>query len=376
MKKVVIVIPIYRNELTELEKVSLQQAKDVLGQYDMVFIAPDDLPVSLVYQYEHILIYRFAARYFVNTASYSELLLSAGFYQRFIKYEYMLIYQLDAFVFSERLREFCSLGFDYIGAVCKGKYWDEIHCQVGNGGFSLRKISSCLRMVQDKERVFDAYPELISAFNQYEDLFFSVCQNIREADFKVADVDTARSFSAQYEICDKEELPFGCHGWFTYNYFAWYSLLVSLYKDKYLLPEPNKIEYLELSRLDAVLKCFKDIENRFTAADESFCQRAQEIFHTTCFSVWGFGDLGKKLCDLLWQNNVQVAGVYDRNLQVMPDKRIKIRQPSSQNLLGDRGIIIIGTVKDQIIQQKLLSLGKEQNKNFYLLDDFLLNFVV
>lgn len=43
-------------------------------------------------------------------------MLSAEFYDRFAAYEYVLIYQLDAFVFADRLAEFCQMGYDYIGA--------------------------------------------------------------------------------------------------------------------------------------------------------------------------------------------------------------------------------------------------------------------
>lgn len=43
-------------------------------------------------------------------------MLEADFYRRFGKYKYMLIYQLDAFVFSDKLLDFCEMGYDYIGA--------------------------------------------------------------------------------------------------------------------------------------------------------------------------------------------------------------------------------------------------------------------
>ena len=43
-------------------------------------------------------------------------------YSRFEKYEYMLIYQLDAFVFSDRLMEFVEAGYDYIGAPLNNRH--------------------------------------------------------------------------------------------------------------------------------------------------------------------------------------------------------------------------------------------------------------
>ncbi len=37
------------------------------------------------------------------------------FYKQFLNYEYILIYQLDAFVFKDELN-YCSQGIDYVGA--------------------------------------------------------------------------------------------------------------------------------------------------------------------------------------------------------------------------------------------------------------------
>ena len=48
--------------------------------------------------------------------SYSDYVLSSEFYDTFKAYDYMLLYQLDAFVFEDRLMEFWELKYDYIGA--------------------------------------------------------------------------------------------------------------------------------------------------------------------------------------------------------------------------------------------------------------------
>ena len=44
------------------------------------------------------------------------MLLTADFYRRFTDYEYILIHQLDVFLFEDKLLEFCDMGYDYIGA--------------------------------------------------------------------------------------------------------------------------------------------------------------------------------------------------------------------------------------------------------------------
>jgi len=43
-------------------------------------------------------------------------MMSPAFYDAFKAFDYILIYQLDAFVFRDELEYFCSLGYDYIGA--------------------------------------------------------------------------------------------------------------------------------------------------------------------------------------------------------------------------------------------------------------------
>ena len=68
-------------------------------------------------------------------------MLSKGFYERFRKYDYILICQLDVYVFSNQLDYWCNKGFDYLGApLFKHNSKDFGNCF--NGGFSLRKMKS------------------------------------------------------------------------------------------------------------------------------------------------------------------------------------------------------------------------------------------
>lgn len=69
----------------------------ILGCYEIVFIAPQSLAFNYGRDYK---IERFPNEYFQNVNGYSWLLLLIDFYSRFIRYDYLLIYQLVAFVFS------------------------------------------------------------------------------------------------------------------------------------------------------------------------------------------------------------------------------------------------------------------------------------
>ena len=92
----------------------------------------------------------------------------------FLDSEYILIYQLDAFVFKDELKEWCQKGYDYIGApwiaTIENTIWlkyfnivarkfrsknknnrEQIFFKVGNGGFSLRRTSSHYSIVKENE---------------------------------------------------------------------------------------------------------------------------------------------------------------------------------------------------------------------------------
>jgi hypothetical protein len=73
---------------------------------------------------------------------------SIGFYEVFRQYEYMLIYQLDCWVFRDELEMWCDKGYDYIGAPFFVKWFVDRGIYVGNGGFSLRKISNIIEYLK------------------------------------------------------------------------------------------------------------------------------------------------------------------------------------------------------------------------------------
>ena len=114
---VCIIIPIYQEKLSKTEEISLAQSIRILGSHPIVIIKPKSLNIShLQQQYPQISFENFDDTYFKGTLSYNRLMLSEEFYSRFLAYEYMLIYQLDAFVFRDELEYWCAKGYDYIGA--------------------------------------------------------------------------------------------------------------------------------------------------------------------------------------------------------------------------------------------------------------------
>lgn len=158
MNKFCIVIPVYKGELDCIEEISLKRLNTIIGDknYDAYLVHPENLNLDLYYQYyKNLKSISFNPGYFESTATYSQLCMNYDFYNSFSNYEYMLIYQLDCYLFYDAIEEWCNKGYDYIGGpiLSTDCGWDTIkkHNEkkkkgyqpyVGNGGFSLRKIET------------------------------------------------------------------------------------------------------------------------------------------------------------------------------------------------------------------------------------------
>ncbi len=221
-KKVVVVVPVYKAELADEEKISLRQLQKVLGHYPRVFVAPESLDFDYGDLGQGFDIERFPDEDLSSVYSYSKLLLRPDFYARFTEFEYMLIYQLDGYVFSDQLQEFCAMGYDYIGAPIWrfNMIWNTVShgIRVGNGGVSLRRVLACQHMVEYLQSIGSRHPffDYIAAS---EDAFFGHCAGNHSYDFTAAPFQTAIAFAVQ-EDCGHAYAhmlqgwrPFAAHGW-------------------------------------------------------------------------------------------------------------------------------------------------------------------
>ncbi len=214
--KVAVVIPTYKEELDEFEKISLAQVRKVLGNYPLVFVAPEGKIFS--YFQSSDMIVHCPPQFFQSLESYNHLMMSPQFYETFLSFDYILIYQLDAFVFYDALEFFFSLGYDYIGAPVTYSSWYGYKAnkipRVGNGGFSLRKVKACYQLVKECS-VLPNWDYFLDKF--YEDAFFGFCGVRDDVDFKTAPVFVAVRFAFDFYperfIKRTGKIPFGCHGW-------------------------------------------------------------------------------------------------------------------------------------------------------------------
>lgn len=238
-KDAAIAIPVYKKEITPYETYSFVQCNKVFKHYDRILFAPAGLCLDEYLKADSDLkVVNFPDACFESHRAYDRLMLEAEFYEKFLSYRYILIYQLDSFVFRDELQQWCSTGYDYIGAP-----WIEnplisniaANCtrarsigyniipryrqHVGNGGFCLRNVRSVLtnlRLFGSKARTWP----------YYEDTFFSFFINSYNPFFRIPGQFEALRFAFEmkpsqcYEI-NQRHLPFGCHAWEKYDIGFW-----------------------------------------------------------------------------------------------------------------------------------------------------------
>ncbi len=261
---VAVVVPGYnRAHFTPDEEISFRHLEHFLGRYDKFLVVPQSLEIER----PGFHLQRFADSYFGSAIANARLMLSPTFYSSFLKYRYILIYQLDALVFSDQLLEWCATDLDYVGAPwlqCADSPWVGTP-RVGNGGFSLRKVSSFLRVLSSDrywidpevywQRISSGKPwyarcvhlprkwfKHIKRFNgvkreveqwhlrpdgtKNEDHFWSDEAVRYDSHFKVAPFDVGLRFAFEvvprqcFEL-NKHNLPFGCHAWPRYDRSFW-----------------------------------------------------------------------------------------------------------------------------------------------------------
>ncbi len=227
-KKVCIGIPIYKIDPSHNELNALARVVELYGKsYDIYLLGPTGLDTSnYPIKEDKLELVNHHQRYFQSVFSYNLLLMQSGFYKPFLKYQYLLIYQLDAFILSDRLEEVCEWGYDYIGAPWSDNSWMETMNQklktsfftrfflkVGNGGFSLRNVKKSYRIA-----LFFTPFKLFWKAKWNEDIFWSTICHRFVPGYNVAPKNKALEFSIEESPKESiksmnEALPFGCHAW-------------------------------------------------------------------------------------------------------------------------------------------------------------------
>lgn len=243
--------------------------------------------------------------------------------------------------------------------------WRDIGCTVGNGGFSLRKIASALRVLEKKEEIFAMRPRAWSAnrFLPYEDLFWAFCSTVSALGFHVPDVRTALAFSVGMDIGHAYRrmpawMPFGCHGWSWVDYWFWKPLVEMRGYD---LPEPAgrgairrrkrwTARYL-VRRLAREKRAHEVIDRLWAGVTEG--QRP--------VALWGWGKDGKEIFPLLEYSDVPLAFVFDKGRNATSAGGIAVLSPDFSVICATHLFILIATSKyeDDVARELELHALKE-----------------
>ncbi|WP_338441496.1 DUF5672 family protein [Synechococcus elongatus IITB4] len=254
-----IVIPIYRTTPEPYEVISITNNLSVLQDHDIFLLHPRSLNLQPYLSLEKSTEKEFellgiADENFADIAAYNRLMMGGKVYDAFADYDYILIAQTDSYTFDDQLGGWMLLDYDYIGAPWFQGFAMPISNQmigVGNGGFSLRKVSVFQRATellesQLKEEIsIDTTSRLNMIFSQFdpafdwkqyftsgslnEDLYFSFIapQLFPEEAWTKPLPEEAAWFSFEcnseylYNNVTDQNLPFGCHGWNKYSVDFW-----------------------------------------------------------------------------------------------------------------------------------------------------------
>ncbi len=255
-----VVVPVYRDKPADEEKVSLNQCRKILGKYPIIIVCPNSLNIS-EYTFLTEKSERFEDKNFKSIKAYSRLCMDVNFYKRFEKYEYILIYQSDGWVFRDELEYWCKQGYDYIGAP-----WFEgfesadedskMISYIGNGGMSLRNVKKHIAIFNNPKYIHsyrdialeNKKKKLISNIinfpvniyrycSQYfvptryitklnEDFYIAKYAKKIVSNFNFPTPEIASQFSMEaqprklYELNNKK-LPFLCHAYKKYDFNFW-----------------------------------------------------------------------------------------------------------------------------------------------------------
>lgn len=157
-----VAIPVYKKDMDTLEKKSFDQCVRVLGGRDLYLVTYPELNCSLYESMAREAGVRlkkklFDKSFFKGVAGYNRLMLDSQFYQAFADYTHLLIYQLDAYVFSDDLDYWCSRDYDYVGAPWFDGFGSAESGNlytVGNGGFSLRRVAYFINLLTTRRGIF------------------------------------------------------------------------------------------------------------------------------------------------------------------------------------------------------------------------------
>lgn len=251
MKKLCIVTPHHTSKLSSVAELGLRRCAETLGlKYDWFLALPsqcDPKPILDITKIPTIL--SFPDEIFESKRSAQILYMSPEFFGKFRDYEYILLCELDAYIFHDNVDPFIQGDYDYIGAPWLDREWITLSShwyarlplhwifneKVGNGGLSLWRV----------EVFYEASIKLQPLIRRIRwlshDIFWSQLAPKCGVPIRLPPVNVAARFAVETQpqrcmAMNDGCLPLGVHAWDRYNWDFW--------KDK--IPGSQKI-YDELA---------------------------------------------------------------------------------------------------------------------------------
>jgi hypothetical protein len=230
-EEVAVIIPVYKKNLNSTEMEHFDHNCRILRKHPLILVAPRGLDISNYSNEKNLIIEYFDPEYFESISGYNRLLLSELFYERFQRFQYILICQTDAFVFTDSVLSWCQKGFDYIGAPWINKpfflfqyvlaklgvfyafkilFKNNVFRAVGNGGLSLRKVDTFKEALKQEQN--------IGKWRINEDFYWSFFAKFKGACLTKPGAKEASLFSIELSPSrtmkkQNSVLPFGIHAW-------------------------------------------------------------------------------------------------------------------------------------------------------------------
>lgn len=278
-KNLCVIIPVHKPELTLDERISLGACKKWLTKFSCFLVYPAGMDIS-AYQLIHdgLLPHPIDPVWLSSVERYNKLKLSLNFYNMFRRFEYMLTYELDAFIFHADFDSVNAFAFDFIGAPFFEGYWaaksESPFIQGCNSGFSIRNIQSCIKVLSGMKKyrvhwfLYTIFLSRISSlrsrlnkltkkrfdvfvtgkfgfhfadFHLNEDVVWTEVVPRLFPEFTVADSVHALKFSFEYNLeksleLNNGKLPLGCHAWFKHMDFWKTYIAVERFTEEHLKP--------------------------------------------------------------------------------------------------------------------------------------------
>ena len=254
-KQVAVLMPFHKQEMNKYEAVSFKNNCEKLKNYPIYLLLPQKLSAKPFRDVvPHIQVVYFDDCFFDTYHGSNQFWIQSIVYDYFKDYKYILKCELDAFVIKDELEYWIGCKYDYIGApwIDKPAYINKViksitsskhpvfelvkkilsrrtrnrEYHIGNGGFSLRKVSS-FKMISKMMPMI--VPKLHGATIQ-EDTFWAFYVPSYVPTFQVPNLKTALQFSFETNprkcfSINENRLPFGCHAWWKYDEEFWRSTL-------------------------------------------------------------------------------------------------------------------------------------------------------